>query len=268
MARVLVVEDDRAVAGLVELYLRHAGHEVETLGDGATALRRVEAATTGGGSGASSARGAADAAPPMPDLIVLDLMLPGLDGRGVCRRIRAVSAVPIVMLTALDDDRDAVAGLDLGADDYLTKPFNPDELVARVRAVLRRTARAEGPSRGAGAVATAASSAVTALGAARLDRAARRLTVGEREVALRAKEFDLLAVLAERPGHVLTRGQLLDRVWGEMAAVEPGTRTVDVHVSRLRERLTAAGAGLAVETVRSVGYRLAVTKGGGDGACP
>src|ERR687895_65381 len=166
MARVLVVEDDASIAELVRLYLTHAGHEVEVVADGVTALRRFEetAATT--------------------DLVLLALMLPGLDGRGLCRRIRAGAggrpAVPIVMLTALDDPRDTIEGLDLGADDYLTKPFNPAELVARVRAVLRRSAPAP--------------------------------------------------------------------------PADP--RPVDVHVPRLRDKLAAAGAGLAIETVRSVGYRL------------
>src|SRR5690242_5430196 len=127
MAHVLVVEDDRAIAELVGLYLRREGHEVQIVDNGAVALHRFEAD------------------PGAVDLVVLDLMLPGLDGRGVCRRLRAVSDVPVIMLTALDDDRDKIEGLELGADDYLTKPFNPQELVARVRAILRRTARASTP---------------------------------------------------------------------------------------------------------------------------
>jgi DNA-binding response OmpR family regulator len=238
MTRVLVVEDDPAIAGLVRLYLTHAGWEPELVADGAKALRRLEANVG------------------HYDLVVLDLMLPGLDGRGLCRRIRAGlggrSDVPILMLTALDDRRDTLEGFALGADDYLTKPFDPDELVARLKALLRRVGggqqgvaeRERGPDE------------VRRLGKAILDVAARRLTVGGTEVSLRPREFDLLAALAMRPGVVCTRDALLERVWDN----EPGaeSRTVDVHVSRLRERLDAAGAGLAIETVRGVGYRLAV----------
>ena len=233
MARVLIVEDDPSIAELVALYLRHDGHEVDSIDDGLTALRRIEAA------------------PDAIDLVVLDLMLPGLDGRGLCRRLRDVSTVPVIMLTALDDDRDKIAGLELGADDYLTKPFNPRELVARVRAVLRRSVHptsAPDQDRAAGETFT--------LGAAVLDLAARRFLVHGREIALRTKEFDLLAALAARPGVVLTRDLLLERVWGGESAGD--TRTVDVHVSRLRDKLATAATGLAIETVRSVGYRLAV----------
>jgi DNA-binding response OmpR family regulator len=225
MARILVVEDDHAIADLVALYLRKDGHEVETIRNGAEALRRIE-------------RGA-----PL-DLIVLDLMLPGLDGRGVARRLRATHDTPIIMLTALDDDRDKIEGLSLGADDYLTKPFNPDELVARVRAVLRRTQRGG----------TATPSTEIVLGNMRLDGDARRIHVAGVELALRTREFDLLASLAAHYGRVLTRDQLLELVWGE--AFDGDTRTVDVHVSRLRERLERAGSDVAIETVRSVGYRL------------
>jgi DNA-binding response OmpR family regulator len=235
MARVLVVEDDPAIAELVRLYLTHDGHAVELIADGAAALLHVEANAA-------------------IDLIVLDLMLPGLDGRGLCRRIRAAEAsvgrpsLPIIMLTALDDDRDKLEGFDLGADDYLTKPFNPAELVARCRAVLRRVQQTDSPTPGGETI---------MLGGARLDLAGRRFRVGDQEITLRTKEFDLLVAFATRPGVVLTRDDLLARVWGDEF---PGdTRTVDVHVSRLRDKLAAAP--LAIETVRSVGYRLVVGNG-------
>jgi len=239
MARVLVIEDDPAIGELVRLYLAREGHGVELVSDGAEGLRRVETA-------------GADL-----DLIVLDLMLPGLDGRGVCRRIRAGTGtaahpdVPIIMLTALDDPRDTIEGLDLGADDYLTKPFDPDELLARVRALLRRAATRPIPQ---SPTPNTQHPPSIALGNARLDPGARRLLVAGRDVPLRTKEFDLLLALAAHPGLVLTRDQLLERVWG--TDVDSDTRTVDVHVSRLRDKLTTAHATLAIDTVRSVGYRL------------
>jgi DNA-binding response OmpR family regulator len=237
MARVLVVEDDPCVAGLVALFLRHAGHAVEPFADGAAALRWFAANGPG------------------IDLVVLDLMLPGLDGRGVCRRIRDGAGgnprVPILMLTALDDKRDRLEGFALGADDYLVKPFDPDELVARVGAILRR---AEPPT--TGPAPDRAADDVRRLGRAVLDLPARRLLVDGREEPLRPREFDLLAALAARPGVVLSRESLLERVWGGEAG--PDSRTIDVHVSRLRDRLEAAGAGLRVEGVRGVGYRLIV----------
>jgi DNA-binding response OmpR family regulator len=230
MTRILVVEDDPAIADLVGLYLRHDGHEVERLDHGVEALHRLQAAPDAFG------------------LVVLDLMLPGLDGRGLCRRLREVSQVPVIMLTALDDDRDKIEGLELGADDYLTKPFNPNELVARVRAILRRS-RHQTPSPD-----PVDRRATVTLGRARLDLESRRLTVDCDEVPLRTKEFDLLAALADRLDVVLTRDQLLERVWG--GEFEGDTRTVDVHVSRLREKLASAKTGIEIETIRSVGYRL------------
>jgi DNA-binding response OmpR family regulator len=229
MAHILVVEDDRSIAELVQLYLRREGHDVQIVDNGTTALRQFEAD------------------PSAVDLVVLDLMLPGLDGRGVCRRLRAVSDVPVIMLTALDDDRDKIEGLELGADDYLTKPFNPQELVARVRAILRRA------SRPAPAVAPEPGHHLD-LGNLHLDLDARRLLVAGTEVILRTKEFDLLSAFASSSGIVLTRDQLLERVWG--GEFDGDTRTVDVHVSRLRDRLHAVGATVEIETLRSVGYRL------------
>jgi DNA-binding response OmpR family regulator len=230
MAHILIVEDDPAIADLVRLYLCREGHDVEVIGHGVTALHHIEAHHE------------------EIDAIVLDLMLPGLDGRGICRRIRQRSDVPIIMLTALDDDRDKIEGLDLGADDYLTKPFNPLELVARVRAVLRRRAKAT--------PAPASSISAITLGNTRIELDTRRFIVNGVEVPLRTKEFELLGALARRPGVVLSRDHLLETVWG--GEFDGDTRTVDVHVSRLRDRLAAAGATIEVETVRAVGYRLAV----------
>ncbi|MGH2557951.1 MAG: response regulator [Thermomicrobiales bacterium] len=233
MARVLVVEDDRAIADLVALYLRRDAHEVEIVGDGAVAVRRFEECHQ------------------EIDMVVLDLMLPGLDGRGVCRRMRDLADTPILMLTALDDDRDKIEGLDLGADDYVTKPFHPGELMARVRALLRRATRA--------APAAAGDHRRISLANVCIDLDAHRLLVDDHAVPLRTKEFDLLVALADHLDVVLTRDQLLERVWG---GEYPGdTRTVDVHVSRLRDRLETAGAKIAIETVRSVGYRLSIQTG-------
>jgi DNA-binding response OmpR family regulator len=228
MARIIVVEDDQAIASLIALYLRHDGHDVDAFANGAQALHAWEAANM--------------SQTPF-DLVVLDLMLPGLDGRGVARRIRGQSTVPILMLTALDDMRDKLEGFSLGADDYLTKPFDPNELVARVRAVLRRAEHAPPPSR-----------ETIAFGRSLIDLDGRRLTIGGKELPLRAREFDLLALLAENAGIVLTRGQLLERIWA--GEVDSDTRTVDVHVSRLRERLAGVEPEFTIDTIRSVGYRL------------
>ena len=237
MPRSLVVEDDPAIAALVTLYLHNDGHEITTVNDGVAALATFEADSISF------------------DLIVLDLMLPGLDGRGVCRRIRDSSTVPIIMLTALDDDRDKIGGFDLGADDYRTKPFNPNELVARARAVLRRSALLPGSS----SHPVPASGSRLTFGNATLELDVRRFSIAGIEHPLRTKEFDLLAALAAYPGIVLSRDQLLERVWDAGAAEFAGdTRTVDVHISRLRDKLAAAATTAEIETVRSVGYRLSV----------
>lgn len=233
MPTILVVEDDPPIAELIRLYLRRSGHDVETEANGAIALQRLTA---------------------NPDrfaLIVLDLMLPGLDGRGLCRRVRETSSVPIIMLTALDDDRDKIEGLDLGADDYLTKPFNPDELVARVHALLRRA------STWTSQTTPSTRPQTIVIGNLTLDPPARRLTVAGTDVTLRTKEFDLLLILALNRGIVLSRDQLLQNVWAN--DVDGDSRTVDVHISRLRDRLRAAHATVEIETVRSVGYRLSTS---------
>jgi two-component system alkaline phosphatase synthesis response regulator PhoP len=217
---ILVVDDERNIVELAKLYLQNEGYRVEVAGDGAEALKKIEALR--------------------PALVVLDLMLPEMDGWEVCRRVRATSSTPIIMLTARDDDVDKIVGLELGADDYLTKPFNPRELVARVKAVLRRTAE---PPR---------SEQVLHIGPLVIDPARREATIGGEVLTLRTKEFDLLHALAEHHRLVLSREQLLDQVWGYDYLGE--SRTVDVHIARLRDKLV--GGGVAIETVWGIGYKL------------
>ena len=220
--RILIVDDEAHIVELVRLYLEREGFRVDSASDGAQGLRLN-----------SELR---------PALVILDLMLPEVDGLEVCRQVRAESDVPIVMLTARDEDIDKIVGLELGADDYLTKPFNPRELVARVKAILRRT---EAPPRPEGKV--------LHLDDVTIDLARREVTVAGQPVELRAKEFDLLHAFAEHKGMVLTREQLLSRVWGYDFYGE--TRTVDVHVAHLRKHL-AASAGVRIVTVTGVGYKL------------
>ncbi len=221
MTQVLVVDDEANIVELANLYLSREGYEVLTAGDGAEALKAWKS--------------------DRPDLIVLDLMMPEMDGWEVCRRVRAESDVPIIMLTARGDEVDRVAGLEMGADDYVVKPFNPRELVARVRAVLRRAQlRGEAPDR-------------IEVGDLVVDGRRREARVGDRLLDLTKQEHELLWVLAEHAGMVLTREQLLDRAWGY--DYYGGSRTVDVHVSQLRRHL--APARVQIQTVRGVGYRLA-----------
>lgn len=222
---VLVVDDEYNIIELARMYLEQDGFTVEAAGDGQAALDRIFS----------------DA----PDLVVLDLMLPEVDGWEVCKRVRARSDVPIIMLTARDEDIDKIVGLELGADDYMTKPFNPRELVARVRAILRRASAA--PRDGA-------SASALRVGDVLIDPARREVRVGSTPVELRAKEFDLLRALVEHTGMVLSREQLLSLVWGFDFYGQ--TRTVDVHVAHLRARLEAAGSVVAIETVWGVGYKL------------
>ena len=219
--RILVVDDEPNIVDLARMYLEKEGYRVESASDGAQALERIQARE--------------------PALIVLDLMLPELDGFEVCRRTRASSDVPIIMLTARDEDVDKIVGLELGADDYLTKPFNPRELVARVKAILRRRDRSIRPN-----------DQPLHLADLTIDPARREVTVGEKPIELRAKEFDLLQAFAENKGIVLTRDQLLNKVWGYDFYGE--TRTVDVHVAHLRKRLK--GSRVSIETVTGVGYKL------------
>ena len=220
MRTILVVDDERHIVDLVRLYLEKEGFRVATAYDGEEAL-------------AAHARHD-------PDLVVLDVMLPKIDGFEVCREIRRRGDTPILMLTARTDDVDAIVGLELGADDYVTKPFNPRALVARVKAILRRT---DATTRGGRPI---------VVGALRIDPRRREAAVGDRRLELRAREFDLLAALARDPGVVLTRDGLLEDVWGTDFPGE--TRTVDVHVAEVRKKL--ADDGPPIETVRGVGYRL------------
>jgi two-component system alkaline phosphatase synthesis response regulator PhoP len=222
---VLVVEDESSIASFVALYLKNAGYGVKTAATGNEALADVAAET--------------------PALIVLDLMLPDIDGIEVCRRIRKSSDVPILMLTARDEDVDKIIGLEVGADDYLTKPFNPRELVARVKSILRRAA----PER------RQIDSKQLRHGDLVVDAGRREVHVGDREVQLAPKEFDLLWELLDHRGLVLTRDQLLERVWGYTFAGD--TRTVDVHVRQLRRKLADASP---IVTVWGVGYKVAPAK--------
>jgi len=219
---VLVVEDETSIASFVALYLKNAGYRIQTAGTGREALER--------------------AAAEKPSLIVLDLMLPDVDGLEVCRRIRQTSDVPILMLTARDEDVDKIIGLEVGADDYLTKPFNPRELVARVKSVLRRSV----PER------REAQTKQIKHGDLEIDVGRREVLVSGTEVQLAPKEFDLLWELLDHRGLVLTRDQLLERVWGYTFAGD--TRTVDVHVRQLRRKL---GEASPIVTVWGVGYKVA-----------
>jgi DNA-binding response OmpR family regulator len=223
MTTVLVVDDEPVVRDVVVKYLRRDGFTTLEAADGDVARGLIETRE--------------------PGLVVLDVMLPGTDGLELCRWIRNRSSVPVILLTARVEESDRIVGLELGADDYVTKPFSPRELTARVRAVLRRTA-AEPP---------AASDA--RFGEVVLDGASRRVEVGGREVALTPKEFDLLWLLARNPGIVMTRETLMESVWGYRAAVDTGS--VSVHVRRLREKIEEDPARPRfLETVWGVGYRF------------
>ena len=224
MSRILVVEDDDDIAQLVARYLARAGHTADVVHAGDEALAAVRER--------------------VPDLVVLDLMLPGIDGLAVCKALRgspATRALPIIMLTARSEESDRIVGLELGADDYVTKPFSPKELVARVGALLRRAQRWEDSGEN-----------VLRFGSIALDRVRHRVTDAEREVVLTAKEFLLLEYLLQHRDRVLSRDILLTDVWGYRYT--GGTRTVDVHVRRLREKLPLLAE--AIETVKQFGYRL------------
>ena len=222
MAMILVVDDEKHIVELAKLYLENEGYTVEGAYDGQEALEKARSLK--------------------PALIVLDLMLPEVDGFEVCRRIRKEGGIPILMLTARSDDVDKIVGLELGADDYLTKPFNPRELVARVKAILRRYEASKLTKR-------------VEIGDLVVDLDRREATVKGKPMRLRTKEFDLLAAFAQNPGIVLSRERLLDIVWGY--DYYGGTRTVDVHVAHLREKLT--GCSVSIETVWGVGYKLEVS---------
>ena len=223
---VLVIEDDRNTAALVSLYLKRDGFAVLTAANGQVGL---DLARRHG-----------------PDLVILDLMLPELDGWEVCRRLRRTSDVPVIMLTARNEEIDRVAGLTLGADDYVAKPFSPRELVARVKAVLRRSMRANSPGK-----------ELLSHGDVRLDLAKRRLHVGKRTVALTPHEYALLEALMSTPGRVFTRDELLMRLYpkGEAVVIE---RVVDVHIGKLRQKIEPDPSNPRfILTARGIGYRFA-----------
>ena len=229
---VLIVEDELSIAELVRAYLERDGYAVTWARSGEEALVEIDRHPV--------------------RLVVLDIGLPGIDGFEVCRRLRARTGVPIVILSARDDEVDRVAGLEAGADDYVVKPFSPRELVARVKAVLRRVnggVGANGETAPSGEEASTTGS-VEAAGV-RLDHDAREVTVDGERVDVTAREFDLLAALLANPGRVLDRSRLLDLAWGMDFAA--GTRTVDVHVAQLRRKL---GRPDLIETVRGSGYKL------------
>ena len=223
---ILLVDDEPSILQLAQMYLEREGFRVKTASDGEAALEAVRALC--------------------PALIVLDVMLPKLDGFEVCKRLRQRDdPAAILMLTARDEDIDKILGLELGADDYLTKPFNPRELVARVKAILRRGREARSVKAGP---------APLQLADLVIDPASREVRLGERTLDLRAQEFDLLLTLAQARGRVLTREQLLQQAWGFDFYGQ--TRTVDVHVAHLRKKLE--GSSVKIETITGVGYKLVV----------
>jgi len=225
--RILVVDDEKQIVDIVRGYLSREGYQVMAAFDGPSALemaRRVK-----------------------PDLVILDLMLPGLSGWDVCRKLREDSAVPIIMLTAREEIADRIVGLELGADDYVSKPFDPRELVARVRAVLRRGEPSENQTE------------VIKHGDLRIETGSRQVNVAGRTVELTPTEFDLLSVMARHPGRVFSRGQLLDRLQGD--DYEGYERTIDSHVKNLRKKLAPdPTCPQYIATVHGIGYRLEVPK--------
>lgn len=220
MSNILIVDDEPNIIELLKLYLEREGFKVEGASTGKSALAKQESSN--------------------PNLIILDLMLPDIDGFDVCRQIRARSNVPILMLTARKEDVDKIVGLELGADDYLTKPFNPRELVARVRAILRRNQSLDKPI------------TTVKLGNLTIDTARHEVTSNGKPITLRTKEFALLVTMAQNPGIVLSREKLLEMVWGYDYYGE--TRTVDVHINHLRDKI--AGSGVNIETLRGTGYKM------------
>ncbi|MGE0027223.1 MAG: response regulator transcription factor [Thermoleophilia bacterium] len=216
---VLVVDDERAIRRLLRMYLTDAGF---TVAEAATGEEAIDQVRRGG-----------------IDIVLLDLMLPGMDGYEVCRRLRETTSTPVIMLTARGEEANRITGLELGADDYVTKPFSPVEVVARVKAVMRRVTAPPDPHR------------VLRAGPAQLEPSSRRVVLDGKEVELTRLEFDLLAELAAHPRVVYTRERLLEKVWGYQSAV--GGKTVDVHVANLRRKL---GDDIGIVAVRGVGYRL------------
>ncbi len=235
--KILVVDDEPHIVELVRYNLLQEGYDVVTAHDGTEAVERTQREH--------------------PDLIILDIMLPYTDGLEVCRQLRRGSSVPIIMLTAKDGELERVVGLEIGADDYVTKPFSPRELVARVRAILRRTTRDGGsapaePLRGGGLT---------------LDPTTHEVTLNGRQIELTAKEFELLKLLLSHPNRVFTRDFLLEHIWGY--DYFGSTRTVDMHISRLREKIEDdTAAPTFIVTVRGVGYKFKGANGGSSPRLP
>ena len=224
-SRILVVEDETSIADVVARYLRRDGHEVETVSDGAAAITRFEETS--------------------PELIVLDLMLPGLDGQEVLRRVRAAGDTPVVILTAKGEELDRLVGFGLGADDYVTKPFSPRELAARVQAVLRRASHEAPATSGSG----------IRVGDLMIDGATREVERAGEPIPMTAREFDLIYFLAQHPGQVFSRDQLIDAVWDYHAISDAGT--VTVHIRRIRAKLEPdPSRPRYLKTVWGVGYKL------------
>ena len=237
--KILVIEDEANIVQVIRLYLEQAGYTLLSANDGITGLELH--------------------ARERPDLVILDLMLPGLDGMEVCRRIRAWAATPILMLTARQSEEDRIAGLELGADDYLVKPFSPRELVSRVKAILRRSvASSADNTKEPLAEQSKPDDKKLYFGNLVINIPARRVMVGKQQVTLTAKEFDLLVALASAPDRVFTRESLLNQVWGYTYLGDG--RTVDVHIGTLRKKLEAAHAAspitYQIQTVWGVGYKF------------
>lgn len=226
-ARVLVVEDEINVGRLVELYLEREGFEVRIATDGEEALTAFREQR--------------------PDLVLLDLMLPKVDGWEVCKRLRRLTDVPVIMLTARGDEVDRLLGLELGADDYVTKPFSPRELVLRVKAVLRRVGKGGDPE-------------VLRFPGLEIDGKKRQVRVNDREVSLTRREFDLLWHLASHEGRAFDREQLLEQVWGYEYTGD--ARTIDVHITRIREKIEDGSVPRYIHTVWGIGYKFQVSDGG------
>ena len=238
--KILIIEDEEGIVHLLNLYLKDAGYEVVVARDGADGL-------------ALHAR-------EHPDLVILDIMLPALDGFEVCRRIRAWSQTPILMLTARGDEEDRIAGLELGADDYLVKPFSPRELVSRVRAILRRVGSSESgevqAAQGRDKSSPDNEHEVLRFPSLTVDLAARRVEVDRSEVALTPTEFDLLALLAQSPERVFTREMLMNKIWGYDYYGDG--HIIDVHISALRKKIEANSEYRYIKTVWRVGYKFEV----------
>src|SRR2546430_2035779 len=237
--KILIIEDEEGIIHLLNLYLKNAGYDVAVARDGADGL-------------ALHAR-------ERPDLVILDIMLPALDGFEVCRRIRAWSRTPILMLTARSDEDDRINGLELGADDYLVKPFSPRELVSRVRAILRRTNSQEnGETRSSATASSMEKKNVLYFPGLLMDLPARSVEVNGKEVALTPTEFDLLALMAQSPDRVFTREMLMNKVWGYDYLGDG--HTIDVHISSLRKKVEIDPGQRYIKTVWRVGYRFEAKK--------